>query len=160
MHPFSPFCSPNFAHHFPAHPLENTVPYSLFICQCSGARLLRPSHTSGTKDPCRPVCAVLASALLEICTYRLYQSCSPHIRSRTPFCLSLLPVNVPAPVSSYRPTRPVQKICAAFLRAFPASVLLEIRTYRLYQSCSPHIRSRTPFCLSFYLSMSRRRLLL
>ena len=85
MHPFSPFCSPNFAHHFPAHPLENTVPYSLFICQCSGARLLRPSHTSGTKDPCRPFCAFPASVLLEIRTYRLYQSCSPHNRSRTPF---------------------------------------------------------------------------
>ena len=76
MHPFSPFCSPNFAHHFPAHPVENTVPHSLFICQCPGARLLRPFHTSGTKAPGCPFCAFPASVLLEIRTYHLYQSCS------------------------------------------------------------------------------------
>ena len=126
MHPFSPFCSPNFAHHFPAHPVENTVPHSLFICQCPGARLLRPSHTSGTKDPCCPFCAFPASVLLEIRTCCLYQSCSPHIRSRTPFRTLFSSVNVPAPVSSGRPIRPVQKIRAAL-----------------------SVRSRRPSCLKY-----------
>ena len=75
MHPFSPFRSPNFAHHFPAHPLENTVSHSFFTF-----------------------------------------------------------FNVPAPVSSGRPIRPVQKICAAFLRAFPAFILLKTRTCRLWSA--------------------------
>lgn len=103
MHPFSPFCSPNFAHHFPAHPVENTVLHSLFICQCPGARLLRPSHTSGTKDPCCPFCAFPAFVLLKTRTCCLW-SVSPLIRSRTPsYTLFFTLFNVPASVSSSVP---------------------------------------------------------